>query len=358
MDRAAAELVVLDSNRFTVFERIPLPDPTELAMSPDLSFLAVTNEGADSVSFVDIDPVSATFHQVVKTTAVGDGPTGIAWESENEDVLVCNEAGGSVSVIAAGTLEVRKTVTAFLTQPFAVATTPRQMGFGFDRGTYLAYILNLDGTLALFESGPDGVNGFGFDDVIGVAPFPLDNPRAIQADPIALTSAVWIAHENPLDLAGMPTGAPGGAVTQVRLTSTVSGVVPLLPGEQPNLRGFGFQVGVAVGSPELTGIPVDLAFDNQRNFGALPGHVNVFSAGSPAPINGKSQVRSLSTQIVNTSEPVFLFVAVPNSIFGPGVVDVLDGSAGYARFDTNPFLFGTQSVPAPGVSGLMDYFRQ
>src|SRR5262245_51493056 len=94
IDRVAAEIVVLNSNRFTVIDRIHTPDPTSLAMSPNLDFLAVSNEGADQVSFIDTDPGSATFHKVVRTVSVGAGPTGIAWDSGNEDIFVCNQADG------------------------------------------------------------------------------------------------------------------------------------------------------------------------------------------------------------------------------------------------------------------------
>src|SRR6185503_15786686 len=111
----------------------------------------------------------------VHETAVGNGPLGLAWDSGNEDILVCNRGGGTVSVISAFTLEVRKTVPVqdrvraldghFRTashSPFEVALTPRQLGFGFQRGVYFGYILNTDGTLSIFESGPEGVNGWGY----------------------------------------------------------------------------------------------------------------------------------------------------------------------------------------------------
>src|SRR4029079_11725668 len=110
--------------------RITLDDPTELAMSPNLKYLAVTNRAFDKVSFIDIDPRSATFHQVVQETAVGSGPSGIAWDPGNEDVFVCNEAGSTVSILSAASLQVRKTLRVRTDHPFAVAITPRQNGFG------------------------------------------------------------------------------------------------------------------------------------------------------------------------------------------------------------------------------------
>jgi hypothetical protein len=51
---------------------------------------------------------------------------------------------------------------------------------------YFAWILNRSGKLALFESGPGGVNGWGYDDVIGVAPMTFDQP--LTSRPTSSTS--------------------------------------------------------------------------------------------------------------------------------------------------------------------------
>ena len=114
--------------------------------------------------------------------------------------------------------------------------------------------------------------------------------------------------------------------------------------------------------PTCTGIPVDIAFDNLRNIGGLANYVTNFSAGAPAPLNGKAIVRNGGLVFVvptNSNEPLFMFAAVPNAVGSSGVVDVIDmSSSGAIRRDTNPFLPGIQSIPAPNVNILMDYFRQ
>src|SRR4029453_18822369 len=51
IERGRRELVGLNSNRMSVLEPIPLPDPTDLAMSPNLDLLAVSNQKSNSVSF-------------------------------------------------------------------------------------------------------------------------------------------------------------------------------------------------------------------------------------------------------------------------------------------------------------------
>jgi len=359
IDRAAAQIVVLNSNRFTVIDRIPLPDPTSLAMSPNLEFLAVTNQTADVVSIVDTNPASASFHQLLKTVRVGRGPTGIAWEPGNEDIFVCNQGESSVSVISAFTLEVRKVLNSQINRPIEVAITPRQLVHGFRNGLYFAYILNGDGSIALFESGPNGLNGWGYDDVIGQPAFRFDNPKAMQADLINQNSAVWIVHENQLGQDGNPTGLGGGAVSNLALTSAQFGIIPLNGTIlSPQLRDKEWGVIASVGSNQLTGVPSDVAFDNLRMQTSLTNYSTTFSAGFPLSINGKSLIKVSNGVVVPVSAPQYMFLSVPNSIEGPGVVDVIFLSSGFQRFDTDPFLPGVQSIPVPGAIGLMDYVRQ
>ena len=358
VDRVASEIVVLNSNRMTVIDRITTPDPTSLAMSPNLDLLAVTNEGADQVSFIDTNPSSANFHRVVRTVPVGVGPTGIAWEGGNEDIFVCNQGDGSVSVISAFTLRARKSLRNQITRPIDVALTPRQLGFGFLRGVYFGYILNQDGSVAIFESGPSGLNGWGFDDTIGTLPFRFFQPKAIQPDIGRLNSAVWIAHENPLDANGDATGATGGALTNVGIASGVRGII-ILAGFTftPSFRNLEFGVfgSIGEGPSGLSGVPVDIAFDNMLNVSALTNYSSQFSAGQPLSINGKSLVRFLGAAFQSTSAPLFMFAAVPN----PGVVDVMNLANGtLTRVDSNVFQPGLQSIPAVNVTMVADYFRQ
>jgi hypothetical protein len=359
VDRVAAEIVVLNSNRFTVVDRIRTPDPTSLAMSPNMDLLAVTNEGADQVSFIDTDPSSSTFHEVVRTVPTGSGPTGIAWEPDNEDIFVCNQTDGSVTVLSAFSLRGRKTIRNQITRPIDVALTPRQLGYGFLRGVYFGYILNQDGSIAVFESGPDGINGWGFDDTIGTLPFRFFQPKAIQPDMQRLNSAVWVAHENPLDANGVATGATGGALTNVGISSGTRGIITFINGPivNPGFRdlGFGVFTSVGEGSTGLSGAPVDMAFDNMVNLTALTNQNTQFSAGQPLSINGKASVRLNTGGIVPAAAPAFMFLAVPN----PGVIDVLELSTGTVqRVDTSVFRPGIQSIPAQNVTVLADFFRQ
>lgn len=354
-DRARDEVVAVNSNTMVVVDRIPVSDPNDIAIGPNLDFLAVSQTEVGQVTFIDINPASATFHEVVKTTTVGARPTGIAWDGSNEDILVCNTGGSSISVISAFNLEVRKTVTGFLTRPLDVAITPRQDAFGFQRGVYFGYIIQADGSVAIFESGPGGINGWGYDDVIGLLPFTFHNPKAVQPDPNDLSSSVWIAHEGVINVATGQAAPPGtGAVSRVGIDSAITGIQVLTANNvnTPQFRNIQFDVHQSIGEPTLSGIPTDLAFDDQRNFGGLRGHANVFSAGFPVEMNSKGLVRMVQPgQFQGVSEPQFVFAATGDHI------DVLHKGVLLPQ-DVNPFEAGTQSIEARRVRTLAHYFRQ
>ncbi|MBL4770411.1 MAG: hypothetical protein JKY61_04585 [Planctomycetes bacterium] len=364
LDRQRREVVVMNSNRMVVIDRIPVADPTSLAMGPNLDFLAVTNQSADTVSFIDIDPSSSTFHRIVKETVVGRGPRGIAWQPESEDILVCNELDSSMSLISASSLEVRRVISSQLNRPFEVCVFPRMFNFAFNRGVYFAYVLNRSGTVAIFESGPNGVNGWGFDDILGITPFTFLNPKTIQPDPRNLAAGAWVVHEGPLDPITQNPGSPGeGALSHLYIQSSPNGRVILTAGAIPGSRGMEMGIRISVGEDQLSGVPVDVAFDNQRNFGGLPNVLTDFSdtTNSPLPQNSKGMIRTHPSGfiIVNAFEAEFLFAAIPNSNGGSGVVDVLRiGAAGSSRVDVNPYQVGIQSILAPNTVGLGHYWRQ
>jgi hypothetical protein len=362
IDRLQHEVVVVNSNRMTVIDRITVPDPTSLAMSPNLNLLAVVNQLGNLVSFIDIDPASSTFHQVVHETVVGTRPRGVAWEPLNEDILVCNEVENTVSVLSASSLEVREVVSSQLNLPFDVAITPRQLCWGYARNVYFAYILNRNGQVAVFESGPNSVNGWGYDNVIGIATQTFLNPKAIQPDPSDLRSAVWIAHEGPINT---QTGQPGllgqPALSKLVIESGIVGVIPLNLNFilTPHFRDLFLGVQVSLGSANLSGLPIDIAFDSQRNYAGLVGFTNNYSAGLGIPINGKQTIRgNCAAGVSSTSHPRYMFVAVPNALQSTGVVDVVRIDQGFTRIDTDPFHAGVQSISAPNVQIVMDYFRQ
>ncbi|HVS17201.1 MAG TPA: beta-propeller fold lactonase family protein, partial [Planctomycetota bacterium] len=364
-DRGRRELVVLNSNRMSVLDRIPLPDPTDLAMSPNLDLLAITNQKSNSVSFVDIDPNSSSFHQVIKTIAVEAGPRGIAWDPGNEGILVCCEQDGSVAVVNPAGLSVRKVLRNSLSEPFDVCITQRQIGFGTNRNVWFGWILNRNGELALYESGPDGINGWGFDDVIGLAEATFTFPQRIAVDIRDMRGAVWIAHQNQLGPDGQPTGKKGGALSNVVIQSNINGALILGAFfNQPTFRQMSLVLQGSFGSDILTGVPIDIATDDMINNTLLPNLQSPLATGSAKATNGKALVRgqvinNIATGIVLRAKlPEYLFVAVPDSSQGAGVVDVIRLGSSLTRFDTDAHLPGIQSVPVGDVRVLTDYWRQ
>ncbi|MDF1836893.1 MAG: hypothetical protein P1V35_03410 [Planctomycetota bacterium] len=364
VDRQRGEVVVLNSNRMQVIDRIAMEDPTSLAIGPNLDVLAVSSQATDKVFFVDIDPSSATFHQIIQQTLVGDGPRGVAWQPEGEDLLVCNELGDSLSIIAGSSLEVRSEVSMHLSAPFEVCVFPRMTGFAFDRGVYLAYVLNRDGRVAIFESGPGSSTGWGYDNIVGLAPMTFQNPKTIQPDPSHLQAGAWVVHEGPLDPVTHAPGPVGeGALSHLFLEASPQGPIPL--GGQastPQMRGMQMGIRSSVGSRHLSGIPVDVAFDNQRNLGVLPGWTTDFSP-DPALQNGKGLVRLnlAADAVVPISAPQFLFAVVPDSGNGvdSAVIDVIRmDPTDPTAMDVNPYQPGRQSIEAPHATALCDYWRQ
>jgi hypothetical protein len=86
--------------------------------------------------------------------------------------------------------------------------------------------------------------------------------------------------------------------------------------------------------------------------------VTPFNVGPSVPSNGKSPVRGGCPAPFNNSEPRFMFVAIPNSQNGTGVIDVIILDGAFNRVDTDKFHAGIQSIQAPNVQFVMDYLRQ
>lgn len=362
IDRGRSEVVVMNSNRMTVMERIPLPDPTDLTVSPFLDVVAVSNAAAGTVSIIDINPESATFHGVIETIAVGANPRGLVFDPLHEDLFVCNEGDGTISIIGAGTLTVRKTVPSLVSEPFEMVMTPRMDDFAFARGISFGYVVGRDGHVGVYEGGPDGPLGFGYDAVVGVLPFQFQNPKAIQLDPINLDASVYIAHEGPIDLA---TGTPGalgdGAISRLRMESALSGIQPLA-GSDPSTPGFrdmqfSVALSMAASGGQLSGIPVDIAFDELVNLGGSRSPMGLMTGGASPEHNGKGSFRRLGPgdQPTPVSRTRFLFAAIADA----GVIDTVTlGSATATLLDVDVYEDGVQSIPSPGVTGLSHYWRQ
>jgi len=321
-------------------------------MSPNLKVLAVSNFGANTVSFIDVDAGSVTFHQIIGETKVGNGPSALAWQPEGEDLLVVNSRSNSLSIIGGADLSVRKTLINQINQPVDIAVTLRPVNVGWNIQIYHAYILGADGRISIYESGPDGPNGIGFDDIVGspdIARF--RGATAIQPDITSFNSAVWISHQDALGL---------GQISHLEMTASPVGPAPInqlqggfiLP---PNFRDRTWTVNGRIGgsnpsnpnSPRLSGnSPVDLAFDDMRNLGGLPGLQSSFVSNlSYAQHSGKGHVKVTPTgTLVPSVNPQLMFIALADT----GQIDVRNLSNGSL----------VRVIDAPGVSALRSYWSQ
>lgn len=340
VDRSSRSVKVFNSNRMTLVDELQVPDPTDLAISGNLRSLAVTNFANNTVTIIDIDPFSPNFHNVVRVVPVDGGPIGCAFHSENEDLLVANFLGNSVSVVRQLDFTVRKRITNQVNRPIDVAVTPRQLNFGFNTGLYFGYILNQGGTVAVMESGPDGTNGIGYDNVIGIVSSTFPSPQSIQVDPVTFNSGVWITHTDAngrgsvslLTLYSSPAGP-------VQLSVTSGGII--LP---PSFRDRQWRVVANYDFRILTpGFPSDTALDNLTNIGNLAGLSTLQTTVPAATQDGKTLYR-LTPNPTAVSFPTLLFVANPAG----GVVDAID-------LRNNSLL---RAIDASGARHVADYWRQ
>ncbi|MFQ5503298.1 MAG: hypothetical protein ACE5F1_00705 [Planctomycetota bacterium] len=352
LDRRNKQIRVVNSNRFQIIETIQLPDPWEMAMAPNLTILAVTNFSSNSVSFIDTDPASPTFHKVIKEVKVGKGPTGLAWQPEGEDLLVVNTRGNSLSVIGGADLDVRKTLINQINQPLDVAVTLRPVNVGWNIQIYHAYILSQNGRISMYESGPDGPNGIGFDDVIGSPEEAVfRNASTLQPDISSFNSAVWVAHQDATGL---------GQISHLELASTVGGPLPINQLSQgfifpPNFRDRVWKVTGKIGgsaptnpkSARLSGNNVvDIALDEMQNNGILAPYVSSFISNIKYALHsGKGHVKITPTgALVPATTNRMIFAALADS----GRVDVLSFPNGEK----------IRTIDVPGVRKLRTYWSQ
>ena len=353
LDRDNRQVLVVNSNRFTVLDTIQLSDPVSMAMAPNMTRLAVTNFASSSVSFIDIDPTSSTFHQVVAETRVESGPTGVSWQPDGEDILVLSTDANFLTVISALDFTVRRTLGGFLNAPIDVICTERYIGNGNNSGVYNAYVLNSNGTIAIYESGPDGVNGIGYNDIIGsVTNVAFPRARSMAYDMQTGLGGVFIGHTDDNGL---------GQVSRLALTSTPNGPLQLNPISggfilPPTFRQKEWNVTQRIGGLTAT-TPVrdlmtgnsiiDLCFDDLINFGGYTGQANLYApsfVSTPYTHSGKHVLKNANGAFLRASNPRLLFVALSDV----GNVDVFE------------ILTGTRiaTIAVPGVRVVSNYWRQ
>ncbi|MFN0207031.1 MAG: YncE family protein [Planctomycetota bacterium] len=344
IDPVVRRVVVLNSNRMTQIASIPQPDPVDLALSPDLKILAVSNFSTNQVQFINTDPLSANFHQVVQSTNVGLGPLGVCYQPDGEDIFVANSLSNTLSVLNGQSRKVRKTVSNQLNQPFQVVSTPRQRGFGFQTGVYFTYVLNKNGTVAIYESGPTGAQGIGFDDLVGVVTDTFPTPTAMQPDVRILNSAVWITHRNSI---GQP------AASNLALAESPIGpqaFISFFFFPVPSFRQRNWKVVQSVAFDQISGFsPRDMAFDDTNaSIASAAIGLLISETGAAGPVvqhSSKNLIRPVPGGFTNVSTPKAMFLAN----FDTGKIDVISLST--LQKIINP-------IDAASVSAMCSYWRQ
>jgi hypothetical protein len=237
-DATSRELHAINSNTMRVITSISLPDPTGLAIAPDMEYLYVTNTADDSMSVVGCDPTSPNFHRELARVPTGPGPRAIALQPEAEDIFVCNFLGNSVSIIDVNSLTTRKTLDSLISGPFDVEVSERQEipsaphPFGWACGLYFAYVSNSVGnTVVVYESGPDGPQGIGINNIRGALPLddtndPMIAPRGLCFSPFVnnqflLAGGIFVTHQDEQGF---------GRVSHIQFTQqALFGPLPIAP---------------------------------------------------------------------------------------------------------------------------------
>jgi hypothetical protein len=352
LDRENRQVLVVNSNRFTVLNTIRLSDPVAMTMSPNLGVLAVANFSSSSVTFINTDPRSPRFNTVISEARVPDGPTKLAWQPDGEAVLALSQGSNSLTIIGGGDFKVRNTVTGGLNAPMDLAVTSRFVITGNLSSVYYAYILNENGSVVVYESGPNGVNGIGFDDMVGSVDPIFRRATRIRLDYTSNLSGVYITH---VDEAGV------GVVSRMELTATPRGILPT----QQNVGGFilpptfrqkvwsvtqrfGGSDPAVPGNQRLSGnSPIDVTTDEMFNNAGLAAQTTTFAGNLSQSI---IQHSAKSAVFVNNGAPVLPFV--PRYLFvalgDVAAIDIFD-LATRTRVRT---------LSVPGVRSLTGYFKQ
>ncbi|MBC8329858.1 MAG: hypothetical protein H8E31_14050, partial [Planctomycetes bacterium] len=344
LETDSSQIGVLNSNRMNVLATIPVADPADLAMAPDLNLLAVSNKGTNTVTFIDTNPNSPNFHTVLKVTSmvdtlnnrIGLAPSEIVWQPDDEDILVVCEDSNSMALISSGSLEVRKIIPG-VSQPRLIAVTNRDAAYGFLTGLYYAIVLAQDGTATIFESGPDGIQGIGFDTFIGIPSLQgqsgFDSPTTIQPDTNSFFHGTFIGHRkngvgtvSNLHLKDAPLGTRN---------LSLNGFVP-----DPNFRAKEFTVNREFTNILSSSSVVDLALDNLSNFGGILTLTSQYTSPKIIQHSSKSLIRATQT----VGAPRFLFVANSN-----GKLDIINLGTGTLY---------VPSLTVPGLQVLCDFWRQ
>jgi YVTN family beta-propeller protein len=132
---ATSRVAVIDTSRWKVIREIDAgAGPGDLERQPDGKYVWVATDAG-------VTAIDAATLEVAKRIDTGGGPHRIAATGDNRSLLVTNAGGGTVSIVAIGTLTVTATIPAGKT-PVAIAWSPR---------SEMAYAAGADGVITIIE---------------------------------------------------------------------------------------------------------------------------------------------------------------------------------------------------------------
>lgn len=352
-DKSNNVVYVLNSNSMEIITTLTgFNKPDSAMVTTDLKTLYVSNSGGKSVSVINANPLSNKFLDDIAKINVGITPKGLCCQPEMDDIFVCNFGDSTISIINPSTNTVRKTLSSLLKKPWDMVAGPRQFGFGFGSEIYHGYIANHgDDNVIIYESGPDGFGGIGYDDLLDPVPEKglngqvfekIENPRGICWDPTAggqypLSGGCYVAHTSNgkamvSNIKYVAQQAPYGPIFLIPNSGSIGSGSP----------GFGkrvFSITAQWGGPnnKFSGFEAtDVALlDYNRDawlYESWTGNVHVTNLGdygqnplNNLPTNNKHPIRLLAGAYNNTTNPDRLYV----SFLYTNTIDVLDLTSSY-----------------------------
>lgn len=303
VDRTANLVRTFDSTTFLPLGSLTgVPSPHGLGLLG--GFMWVSNFDQATVQRIGVNPLqTATFHQVVTTAEVGQNPTAVSVQPENEDVLVVNSTENTVSFVdvASGVERVKFPVGQGPRDIF-VSTRMLCMGCTF---AYTAFISNFfENTITIYES--DSTNPQVLNGTNGVI---LENRPGFQGP----SNGIWnqLAVPSAFGLGGGPgcfiANSTGTSIDQLTMTNFMLAPMPGFMGP-PSQRIFQtVQTITAPGQSPPSDITIegmtrvnvmncDLSNPTRVLIGCYPGSGNVSSIDAGTGIT-LGTVTAPSTQI-------------------------------------------------------------
>jgi large repetitive protein len=120
--------------------------PNSVAVNTATGIAVVANSSSDSITLIDLEPVSATYLQKIATIGVGRSPMSVAVDSLRNLAFTANNGDASVSVVDLSTKALKTTITDQLyVYPYAIGVNPLSgQGLVVYQNASMASIIDLD----------------------------------------------------------------------------------------------------------------------------------------------------------------------------------------------------------------------